>query len=134
MLAFERFTLLNFIYGKAHVPKAATRKLQDEIRAATGSNAWAIGPSKTRAGTTMLFANPHQPWFGAGQFYEGHLHSGEGWSFSGSTFFGGPIPTIGHNDVLGWSHTVNNPDVADVYRETFDDPAAPAELSLWRRL
>ncbi|HEY1602998.1 MAG TPA: penicillin acylase family protein [Pirellulales bacterium] len=125
VLAFERFTLLNFIYGKAHVAKAATRKLQDEVRAATGSNAWAIGPSKTKSGTTMLFANPHQPWFGAGQFYEGHLHSGEGWSFSGSTFFGGPLPTIGHNDVLGWSHTVNNPDIADVYRETFDDPKNP---------
>ncbi|HVU87050.1 MAG TPA: penicillin acylase family protein [Pirellulales bacterium] len=122
LIAFERFTLLNFIYGKARVPKKATRTLQDEIQAVVGSNAWAIGPAKTKAGTTMLFANPHQPWFGYGQFYEGHLHSGEGWSFSGSTFFGGPIPTIGHNDNLGWSHTVNNPDIVDVYRETFDSP------------
>ena len=70
----------------------------------------------------MLFANPHQPWFGYGQFYEGHLKSGEGWNFSGSTFFGGPLPTMGHNEVLGWSHTVNEPDVGDVCRETFDDP------------
>ncbi|MBI2825402.1 MAG: penicillin acylase family protein [Planctomycetia bacterium] len=125
VLAFERFTLLNFIFSKAHVPKSGPLKLQDEIHAATGSNAFAIGPSKTKAGSTMLFANPHQPFFGPGQFYEGHLRSGEGWSFSGSTFFGGPLPTIGHNDCLGWSHTVNNPDVADAYRETFDDPREP---------
>ena len=134
VLAFERFTLLNFIYGKAHVAKAATRKLQDQVRAATGSNAWAIGPGKTKSGTTMLFANPHQPWFGAGQFYEGHLHSGEGWSFSGSTFFGGPLPTIGHNDVLGWSHTVNNPGHRRRLSRDIRRSAGSAQLSLWRRL
>ena len=70
----------------------------------------------------MLFANPHQPWFGYGQFYEGHLKSGEGLNFAGSSFFGGPLLTMGHNDVLGWSHTVNDPDVGDVWLETFDDP------------
>lgn len=125
VLAFERFTLLNFLFTKSHVAKSAPKKLQDTIRAATGSNAWAIGPSKTKDGTTMLFANPHQPWFGPGQFYEGHLRSGEGWSFSGCSFFGGPILTIGHNEYLGWSHTVNNPDIADAYRETFDDKTNP---------
>ena len=51
VIAFERFTLLNFIYGKAHVPKAATASCKSRF-AATGSKAWAIGPSKTKAGTT----------------------------------------------------------------------------------
>ena len=90
-------------------------KCWKRFAAATGSNAWAIGPSRTKSGKAMLFANPHQPWFGYGQFYEGHLKSGEGLNFSGSTFFGGPLPTMGHNDVLGWSHTVNDPDVGDVW-------------------
>src|SRR5690606_15794232 len=40
-------------------------------------------------------------------------------------FFGSPLPTIGHNERLGWSHTVNEPDIVDVYRLTMDDPAAP---------
>ena len=80
----------------------------------------------------MLFVNPHQPWFGFGQFYEAHLSSGEGWNFYGATFFGSPLPTIGHNEFLGWTFTTNEPDVADVWRETFDDPAASAQLSLWR--
>ena len=43
----------------------------------------------------------------------------------GATFFGSPLPTIGHNEDVGWSFTVNEPDIADVWRETFDDPAEP---------
>jgi len=131
VLAYERFMLMGFLFGKSHVSKSAPLKMQQSlaegVKAATGSNAFAIGPSKTKSGKAMLLANPHQPWFGSGQFYEGHLRSGEGWSFSGSTFFGGPLPTMGHNEYLGWAHTVNNPDVADAYRITFDDPAKPLE-------
>ena len=73
----------------------------------------------------MLLANPHQPWFGFGQLYEAHLRSGDEWNFTGATFYGSPMPTIGHNEDVGWSFTVNEPDIADVWRETFDDPADP---------
>src|SRR5262249_51175997 len=97
VLAYERYVLLEFLFGKTHVPKAEVKKLMEEIRAATGSNVWAIGPSRTKSRKAMLFANPHQPWFGYGQFYEGHLKSGEGLNFGGSAFFGGPLLTIGHN-------------------------------------
>src|SRR5258708_3412145 len=69
----------------------------------------------------MLLINPAQPFIGPGQWYEGHLHSGEGWDISGASFFGSAFPTLGHNEVLGWSHTVNNPDVFDIWEETFDD-------------
>lgn len=90
-----------------------------------GSNMWAIRPAKSATGHAMLFINPHQPFFGVGQWYEGQVHSDEGWDMSGASFFGSAFPTIGHNEVLGWSHTVNKPDVFDVYEETFDDPADP---------
>jgi len=126
VVAYERAVLLEFLFGKTHASKGKVRGVaEEEIRAAVGSNTWAIGPSRTKSGKAMLFANPHQPWFGYGQFYEGHLKSGEGLNFSGSAFFGGPLVTIGHNDVLGWSHTVNEPDVGDVWVETFDDPKNP---------
>ena len=40
----------------------------------------------------MLFINPHLPFFGPGQVYEGHVHSEEGWNFTGYTRFGFPLP------------------------------------------
>ncbi len=122
MLAYERSMMLQRLLGHAHAPRRGLSPMLEEIRAATGSNAWAIGPSKTDDGTAMLFINPHQPWFGTGMFTELHVRSDEGWNFSGSTFPGGPFPTMGHNDYLGWAYTVNEPDVGDVYRLTFDHP------------
>jgi penicillin amidase len=98
-----------------------------DAQAQAGSNTWSLAPSRTRSGHAMLFINPHQPYFGPGQWYEGHVHSGEGLHFSGAGFFGSPLPTIGHNEHLGWSHTVNEPDVVDVYRLTMDKPDAPGE-------
>ncbi|MBK9314785.1 MAG: acylase [Acidobacteria bacterium] len=90
-----------------------------------GSNTWAITPARSASGNAMLFINPHQPFFGPGQWIEGHIHSDEGWNLSGATFPGSPFPTIGHNETLGWSHTVNTPDIIDVWAEKFDDPNNP---------
>jgi acyl-homoserine-lactone acylase len=90
-----------------------------------GSNTWAIAPTKSASGHAMLFINPHQPFFGPGQWIEGHIHSDSGWNMSGATFPGSPFPSLGHNDNLGWSHTVNAPDIVDVWVEKFDDPKNP---------
>jgi acyl-homoserine lactone acylase PvdQ len=124
LFAFNRYALYQlFIFGKSglktdEVPGAVR---EQETAAQTGSNMWAIRPAKSATGHAMLLINPHQPFFGPGQWYEGHLHSEEGWDMSGASFFGAPFPTIGHNEYLGWSHTVNDPDIADVYVEKFDD-------------
>jgi acyl-homoserine-lactone acylase len=90
-----------------------------------GSNGWVIGPSRSASGNALLFINPHLPFFGTGQVYEGHVQSDEGWNFTGYTRFGFPFPYVGHNETLGWVSTDNAADVADAYRETFDDPKRP---------
>ena len=90
-----------------------------------GSNGWVIGPSKSATGHAMLFINPHLPFFGSGQVYEGHIKSDEGWNFTGYTRLGFPFPYVGHNESLGWVSTDNAADQADLYLETFDDPAHP---------
>ena len=150
-LAFNRYALyFQFIYGRSGLrrdeiksvteppaakPGATTRNeprpvLAEDFKTAAesqGSNMWAITPAKSASGHAMLFINPHQPFFGTGQWYESHVHSDEGWDMSGASFFGSVLPTIGHNEFLGWSHTVNAPDIVDVWEEAFDkrdDPLA----------
>jgi penicillin amidase len=90
-----------------------------------GSNSWAVTPKKSASGNAMLLINPHLPFFGPSQVYEGHVMSDEGWNFSGYTRFGFPQPYVGFNEHLGWASTDNAADLQDVYMETFDDPDDP---------
>jgi acyl-homoserine-lactone acylase len=153
-LAFRRFILYqSFIYGKSglkasdilpavkeiHDGKAGAASLPPALRAELvaleqdresmsahiGSNMWAIRPEKSTSGKALMFINPHQPFFGPGQWYEGHVVSGEGWNLLGACFFGSPFPTLGYNGHLAWSHTVNNPDIVDLYTINFDDKTDP---------
>jgi len=87
----------------------------------TGSNGWVVNPSRTASGHALLFINPHLPFFGSGQVYEGHVRSEEGWNFTGYTRFGFPLPYVGHNESVGWVSTDNAADLSDLYAETFDD-------------
>ncbi len=90
-----------------------------------GSNMWAVRPDKSASGKALMFINPHQPFFGPGQWYEGHVTSDEGWNLLGACFFGSPFPTLGYNGHVAWSHTVNNPDIVDLYTVTFEDKTDP---------
>jgi acyl-homoserine lactone acylase PvdQ len=90
-----------------------------------GSNEWAVGPSRTADGTTMLLVNPHQSFFGVERYVEIHFHSDEGLEFSGLTRFGFLFPYMGNNARLGWTYTDNFADISDLYVERFDDPARP---------
>lgn len=149
-LAFRRFALYQmFIYGKSGLAASDVLQVAKEVKDAkvgsievsptvlaaiqqnegeaalhnqhVGSNMWAVRPEKSASGKAMLFINPHQPFFGPGQWYEGHLVSGEGWNLLGACFFGSPCPTIGYNGHIAWSHTVNNPDIVDTYQISFDE-------------
>jgi acyl-homoserine lactone acylase PvdQ len=94
-----------------------------------GSNEWALGPSRTADGTTMLLVNPHQSFFGVERYVEIHMHSDEGLVFSGLSRFGFLLPYMGNNARLGWTYTDNYADISDLYVELFDDPAAPLSYS-----
>jgi len=95
----------------------------DEEEESRGSNAWAIGPSRTASGNAMLFANPHMAF---NVPYEFHVRSEEGLEFSGMTGYShSGIPVIARTRHLGWTLTVNYPDVVDVFRLEVDDEEAP---------
>lgn len=81
-----------------------------------GSNAFAISRRKTTDNKTYLAINSHQPMEGINSWYEAHLCSEEGWNALGATFPGGVSIFLGSNPYLGWAHTVNSPDLADIFQ------------------
>ncbi|MBU7579660.1 MAG: acylase [Porphyrobacter sp.] len=99
-----------------------------------GSNAFAVAPQKG-GGTTTLVSNSHQPLRGGVAWYELVVESGEGWHFAGANFPGSPFPFLGHNEHLGWTNTVNTPDMIDVYQLELDDTGMRYKLDgEWRDL
>ena len=94
---------------------AAAFLVTDAPAPLTGSNAFAVGPSRSADGKTRLAVNSHQPYTGPVAWYEVHLHSDEGWDMAGGVFPGAPVILHGHNRRLGWAQTVNSPDLIDVY-------------------
>lgn len=80
-----------------------------------GSNTFAVSPGRSTDGATRLAINSHQPWDGQVAWYEARMHSEEGYDMAGGLFPGTPIIVNGHNRHLGWAHTVNAPDLVDVY-------------------
>src|SRR5262249_41137757 len=92
----------------------------NETRAPGASTMWALAPSLSQSRHAMLMANPHLGWSGPDLFHEVHITVPGVVNISGATFIGVPVVTIGFNDVLGWSHTVNRFDADDVYQLTLD--------------
>ena len=126
-LAFIRYSY--YQNGFARDPKLGDTDFEADLSRATsdhnGSNGWVISSSKSATQHAMLFIDPHLNFFGPGQVYEGHIHSDEGWEFSGYARLGFPFPYVGHNASLGWMSTDNAADMVDGYVEQFDDPRDP---------
>src|SRR3569623_1175452 len=100
-----------------------------------GSNAFVVAPKKTSDGATRMVSNSHQPWPGGVAWYELVDHSRTGWNFAGATFPGAPYPLLGHNATLGWTNTVNRPDLIDTYKLTLNAGGAAYRFDgQWRPL
>ena len=80
-----------------------------------GSNAIAVGPSRSSDGSTMLVINSHQPLTGPVAWYEAHIQSDEGLDVMGGLFPGAPAIAVGFTHTTAWAATVNKPDLVDVY-------------------
>ncbi len=95
-------------------------KAFDDCEGHMGSNMWAFSPERTKSGKAILMGNPHQAWSKVATYYEAHLTVPGKLNFYGSTFIGRPVLTTGFNENLGWSHTVNYPDLEEIYELTLD--------------
>ena len=101
-----------------------------------GSNVFAVSPSRSEDNKIRLAINSHQPWDGQFAWYEAHVHSEEGWNMAGGLFPGSPVVLVGHNEHLGWGHTVNSPDLVDVYELEIhpDEPYLYNYDGEWKKL
>ena len=102
-----------------------------------GSNAMAVAPKRSTDGHTRLMVNSHQPYTGPVAWYEARVKSNEGWDMIGGLFPGAPMILLGAGPALGWAHTVNRPDLVDIYRLEVDDGENPTQYRFdgeWRRL
>jgi penicillin amidase/acyl-homoserine-lactone acylase len=135
---------LPFFYGLEHTLRGLSGPVQPGKEQAAvlfpggslavGSNGMAVGPSRSADGATRLLVNSHQPYSGPVAWYEAVLESGEGWHVAGGFFPASPFMLHGHNEHLGWACTVNEPDLADVYKLTINPANANQYLldGRWR--
>lgn len=80
----------------------------------TGSNGFAIAPSKTASGKAILYINPHVTFYFRPEV---HMVSGEGLNVYGAVTWGQFFIYQGFNEQCGWMHTSSEVDVADIYKE-----------------
>lgn len=117
----------------ADAARTAFLKIGGEME--KGSNAMAVAPSRSADGHTRLMVNSHQPYVGPVAWYEARIKSEQGWDMIGGVFPGAPVILHGAGPNLGWAHTVNKPDLVDIYRLTVDNPKKPKRYEFdgaWR--
>jgi acyl-homoserine-lactone acylase len=131
MAAYGIAGVMRFAFNRANIVKdflqsqgVSTTLLDDVDEDMVGSNMWAFAPSRSRSGHAILMGNPHQPWAPVSTYYEAHMTVPGKLNFYGSTFLGRPILTSGWNEYLGWSHTVNYPDLEEIYELDLDPARA----------
>jgi len=86
----------------------------DEDFRETGSNGFAIAPSRSASGNALLYINPHVPFYFR---MEVQLVSEEGLNAYGAVTWGQFFIYQGFNEHCGWMHTSSYADVADLYEE-----------------
>jgi len=71
-----------------------------------GSNGVALGKDLTESGAGIVLGNPHFPWWGTLRLNQVHLTiPSANYDVYGATLLGVPLPLIGFNDKVAWTHT-----------------------------
>jgi acyl-homoserine-lactone acylase len=102
--------LKNFYSGDNKLSYAPPKDIEHQ----TGSNGFAIAPSKTASGNAILYINPHVTFYFRPEV---QVQSEEGLNAYGAVTWGQFFVYQGFNENCGWMHTSCNVDVADIYGE-----------------
>lgn len=116
-------------------PQTLPERLPPDSREPAGSNGWAIAPSRSADGKTLMLMNPHLPWGpGWSTYYEAQL-TAPGVDLYGATQIGLPVLRFVFSDQLGITNTVDNTNGVTLYRITpaeggyrFDGAVKPFEI------
>ena len=108
-------------------PRLASLKYAIPDEQLTGSNGFAVGPSLSKSGHSMLYINPHVTFYFRPEV---HVVSEEGLSVYGAVTWGQFFVYQGFNPYNGWMHTSSEVDVADAYYETTRDNQGTMEYLL----
>lgn len=84
-----------------------------------GSNAWAVGGSRTASGRPLLANDPHLPWTQPAAWHLVHLRAPD-LDVAGAALPGIPGVIIGHNGRIAWGITALQFDNMDLYEEKLD--------------
>lgn len=87
-------------------PAAAEVSLDQRGEPQLGSNGWAFGAETTADGRGLLIGNPHFPWKGPSRFWQMHATIPGEYDVMGVGLAGTPLPTLGFNKDVAWTHTV----------------------------
>ena len=99
-------------------PQSLTEHLPADSPEPAGSNGWAIAPSHSADGHTLMLMNPHLPWpTGWSTYYEAQL-SAPGVNLYGATQVGLPVLRFVFSDQLGITNTVDDTNGVTFYRAT----------------
>ena len=83
--------------------------------APTGSNGFAIHPSKSATGNSLFLINPHTSYYFRSEL---HVNSEQGLKAYGAVTWGQFFIYQGFNENCGWMHTSTYADCIDQYEET----------------
>ncbi|QDK79997.1 penicillin acylase family protein [Spirosoma sp. KCTC 42546] len=88
--------------------------ITQEYQESSGSNGWALAPSRTQSKNAMLLINPHAEFYGR---IEIQVVSKQGLNAYGAPFLGQFNIFQGFNEFLGWMHPVSLSDAKDLFTE-----------------
>ena len=104
---------------------------------AVGSNNWAVAPSRSANGHSLLAGDPHLDLSLPSIWYEVHMVVPGQLDVYGVTIPGAPGVVIGFNRDIAWTFTNTGADVMDYYLEQVDDVKSPKNYQLdgaWKPL
>lgn len=100
-----------------YVPNSPAKVYEFVNERETGSNGFAISPSRSASGHALLYINPHVPFYFRSEV---ELVSEEGLHAYGAVTWGQFFIYQGFNKHCGWMHTSSYADVADLYAEKME--------------